>query len=238
VWFVRGLTWQLKPTPVMDEENIYVLGWAGEADPGQQEQVPPFEEALAKLDADKDSRISPDEIGDPKRVKQWIELDLDGDGFMGARDWAMYQSKRSAVNGINAYRLGGSSDMTERSHLWRYSRSLPNAPSPLLYQGVLYMMRDGGIFTALDPKTGRVLKQGRVPQAPGAYFASPVGADGKVYTMSEDGKLSVIRAGADWEPLATYSFDESCYATPAVSDGKIYVRTHSGLYCFGRRGGG
>jgi outer membrane protein assembly factor BamB len=147
----------------------------------------------------------------------------------------MFQSKRSAVNGINAYRLGGSGDMTERNHLWRYSRSLPNAPSPLMYQGVLYMMRDGGIFTALDPKSGSVHKQGRVGGAPGAYFASPVGADGKVYTMSEDCKLSVIRAGTDWEPLATFPFDGSCYATPAVSDGKIYVRTNSALYCFGRR---
>ena len=235
VWFVRGLTWQLKPTPVLDEDNIYVLGWAGEADPGQQEEIPSFEAMLAKFDADKDGKLSTEELNNPKMTKGWVELDLDGDGVMGARDWALYQSKRAVVNGINAYKLGGSGDMTDRNHLWRYSRSLPNATSPLLYQGVLYMVKDGGILTSLDPKTGNVLKQARMPDAPGAYYSSPIGADGKIYTLSEDGKLSVLRAAGEWEVIATHDFGESCKATPAIADGKIYVRTESALYCFAKR---
>ena len=233
-WFVRGLTWQLKPTPVLDGDRIYVLGWAGEADPGQQEQIPSFEESLAKLDKDKDGKLSQEEIGNPKLTKQWGELDLDSDGLMGARDWAMYQSKRAVVNGINAYKLGGAGDMTDRNHLWRYSRSLPNATSPLLYEGVLYMIKDGGILTSLDPASGNVLKQARLSAAPGGYYSSPIGAGGRIYTLSEEGKLSVIRAGGEWEPLATHDFDESCHATPAIADGRIYVRTQSALYCFGR----
>jgi len=234
VWWVSGLSWQLKPTPVMDSENVYVLSWAGEADPGQQEVVPPYENALKEMDANKDGKLAREELKDPKMQKGWESLDLDLDGFMDSRDWAMYQSKRAVVNAVTAYKLGGSGDMTDKNTLWKYSKSLPNVPSPLVYEGVLYLMKEGGILTTLDTKTGAVLKQARLPEAPGLYFASPVASDGKVYTLSEEGKLTVLKAGGEWEPLATNAIDEGCYGTPALVDGRIYVRCHSGLFTFGR----
>src|SRR6185503_7902995 len=118
---------------------------------------------------------------DPKIVKGWNETDLDGDGFLDERDWRMYRAKRAALNAINAFRLGGHGDMTEKSTRWQYLKSLPNATSPVLYQNVLYMIKEGGILTSLDPATGRVLKQGRLPEAPGYYYSSPVAADGKIF---------------------------------------------------------
>jgi len=234
-WFAGGLTWQLKPTPVLGEDTIYVLGWAGEADPGQQENVPEYGEVLAKLDRNGDGKLQREELDNPKIVKGFDELDLDRDGSMGKRDWQMYRSKRAVVNGVRAFRLGGKGDMTEKNTLWKYEKSLPNVPSPLLYQGVLYLCKEGGILTALDAKTGNVLKQGRITGAPGAYFASPVAAGGKIYTVSEEGKLAVIKPGADWEVIKIVDFNESVNATPAIAGGRIYVRTHSALYCFGRR---
>ncbi|MEZ5351198.1 MAG: PQQ-binding-like beta-propeller repeat protein [Bryobacteraceae bacterium] len=235
VWWVRGLTWQLKPTPVMDDENIYVLGWAGEADPGQQETVPDFAEALKEMDKNGDGKIQKAEMNNSKLVKAWESVDLDLSGAMEERDWKLYQSKRSVVNGVNAFKLGGKGDMTDKSTLWRYSKSLPNVPSPLLYDGVLYLCKEGGILTALDPKTGAVLKQGRITGAPGAYFASPLAADGKIFTFSEEGKLAVIKPGADWEVIRVNDFNDSANATPAIADGKMYVRTHSALYAIGNR---
>ncbi|MCC6590384.1 MAG: PQQ-binding-like beta-propeller repeat protein [Bryobacterales bacterium] len=233
-WFVRGLTWQLKPTPVIDNENIYVLGWAGEADPGQQEQVPEFGEVLTNWDKNKDGKLQRDEIGNPKIVKGFDELDLDRDGAMGPRDWQMYQAKRAVVNGVNAFKLGGSGDMTAANTLWKYEKSLPNVPSPLLYQGVLYLCKEGGILTALDAKTGKVLKQGRITGAPGAYFASPIAAGNKIYTVSEEGKMAIIKPGADWEVVKIVDFTEPVNATPAIIGNRIYVRTHNALYCFGK----
>jgi outer membrane protein assembly factor BamB len=233
-WFVRGLTWQLKPTPVMDEQNIYVLGWAGEADPGQQEAIPDFSDILAKWDASKDGKLQKEELteGNPRVVKGWGDFDLDNDGVLGERDWKMYQSKRAVVNGVNAFRLGGKGDMTDRNRLWKYEKSLPNVPSPLLFQGVLYLCKEGGILTALDAKTGNVLKQARLTGAPGAYFASPVAADGKIYTISEEGKVSVINPGGDWEIIRVNDLGESVHATPAIADNSIYLRTYSALYKF------
>jgi outer membrane protein assembly factor BamB len=235
VWFVRGLTWQLKPTPVMGKDAVYVLGWAGGADPGQQEEVPPFAEMLKKLDKDHDGKLSKEEIGDPKIVKAWDETDLDNSGYIEEPDWEAYRAKRLSVNGLNAFRLGGKGDMTDRNFMWRYTKSLPNAVSPLLYQDVLYLLKEGGILTALDPRSGEVLKQGRLAGAAGAYFSSPVGADGKLYAINEEGKAAVLKAGANWEVLKVNDLGEECYATPAIVDGKIFLRTNSALYCFAKQ---
>lgn len=235
IWFVRGLTWQLKPTPVLDKDIIFVLGWAGGADTGQQEDVPPFEEMLKRLDRNKDGRLSKEEINDPSIVKNWSETDLDVSGYLEERDWESYRAKRAAQNGLNAFRLGGQGDMTGKNFLWRYTKSLPNVPSPLLYQNVLYLLKEGGILTSLDPRNGEVLKQARITGAPGAYYASPVAADGKVYVLSEEGKAAVLKAGRDWELLKVNDLGEECYATPAIVDGRIYLRTQSALYCFAKK---
>jgi hypothetical protein len=88
----------------------------------------------------------------------------------------------------------------------------------------------------LDPATGKVLKQGRLMGALELYFASPVGADDKVYAISEACKVSVLKAAGEWEILARNELgDESCHATPAIADSKLYIRTRSALYCFAKR---
>jgi outer membrane protein assembly factor BamB len=234
VWFVGGLTWQLKPTPVMGKDTIYVLGWAGGADPGQQENLPPFADMLKRLDKNHDGKLSKDELDDPKMVKAWAEIDLDNSGYIEERDWETYRAKRAAQNGFSAYRLGGKGDMTSQNFLWRYTKSLPNATSPLLYQNVLYLLKEGGIFTSLDPQKGEVLKQARLTGALGAYYSSPVAGDGKIYTASEDGKVSVLKAGGEWEILKVNDLGEECWASPAIVDSKIYLRTQSALYCFAK----
>lgn len=237
IWFVRGLTWQLKPTPVFGREAIYISGWAGGADPGQQEDIVPFAEALQKYDANKDGKLAKDEVTDPKITRGWFDLDLDRDGALNDRDWRAYRDKRSVQNGVLAFRVDPKQemrgDLTTSHLLWRYQKALPNTPSPLFYQDVLYLMKEGGILTALDPKTGEVLKQGRLRDAPGDYYTSPVGADGKIYTVSEEGKVTVLKAGGNWEVLATNNLNDPTHATPAIAGGKIYLRTHGALYCFG-----
>src|SRR5581483_1436110 len=142
VWWVDGLTWQLKPTPVMSKDTIYILGWAGGSDTGQQENLPIFEEVLKTWDKNHDGKLSKEEIPDQKITKQWSETDLNGDGFLDERDWRIYRSKRAAQNAVNAFRLGGHGDMTAKNFRWQYTKSLPNATSPLLYENVLYMIKE------------------------------------------------------------------------------------------------
>ena len=111
-------------------------------------------------------------------------------------------------------------------------RNLPFCASPLYYDEKIFLIKDGGIFTSLDAKSGSVLKQGRLPVT-GSYYSSPVAGDGKVYTISERGWLTVVSAQGNWEVLSTTEFGEDAYATPALLDGKIYLRTTKHLYCFG-----
>ncbi|MBI5084278.1 MAG: PQQ-binding-like beta-propeller repeat protein [Acidobacteria bacterium] len=232
VWWVRGLTWQMKPTPVVEGDTAYVLGWAGGSDQGNQESLPLFAQALREMDANGDGRFSKGELA-AEAQKDFKEGDLNRDGFWDEREWEMYRGRRASVNSVMAVKLGGSGDMTEKSVSWRYYKSLPNVPSPLLYQGVLYLMKEGGILTALDPATGALVKQGRLKGALDFYYSSPVGADGKIFTASQEGHVSVIRAGREWEVLAVNVMDDEVYATPAPVDGRLYVRTRSALYCFG-----
>jgi outer membrane protein assembly factor BamB len=97
------------------------------------------------------------------------------------------------------------------------------------------MVKEGGILTALDPKTGQILKQARLTGALDDYYASPVGAAGKVFLLSQQGKATVIQAGANWEILASNDLEEDAYATPAIVDDKLYIRTRGTLYCFAEK---
>jgi outer membrane protein assembly factor BamB len=107
-----------------------------------------------------------------------------------------------------------------------------------LYEGVFYLVKSGGIITSVNPETGAILKQGRTNGALGEYFASPVAAGGRIYAVSCEGKLTVLKAGAQWEILATNEFGEEVFATPAIGDGRLLVRTRGHLYSFGGASGG
>ena len=95
------------------------------------------------------------------------------------------------------------------------------------------MVKTGGIITSLDPATGQAA-QGRPQQGRARRLhASPIAADGKVFLASVNGKVTVLKAGAQWEVLGVNDLGEEIHATPALSGGRIYVRTRDALYCFG-----
>ena len=161
-------------------------------------------------------------------------FDLDRDGKLDAKEWDVFRLMMASENGLLAIKLGGRGDMTDTAVRWRYQRPVPQVPSTLLYQGALFMVNDSGILTSFDPATGNVLKQGRLKGAIDKYFASPVGADGKVLLISQDGTVSVVSATGDWEILAVNALGDEVFATPAIADGRIYVRTQNMLYAFGK----
>jgi outer membrane protein assembly factor BamB len=163
-------------------------------------------------------------------------FDLDHDGALDAKEWDVFRAMLASENGLLAIALGGDGDMTASAIKWRYLRPVPQVPSTLLYRDVLFMVNDSGILISFDPATGAVLKQGRLAGAMDKYFASPVGADGKVFLVSQDGTVSIVEARAAWEVVAVNPLDDEVYATPAIADGRIYIRTRSALYAFGQQG--
>ncbi len=232
LWWVRGMSWQPKSAPVVAGEMIYAHSWESGGEAEAPTETPTFAETLAAQDSNRDGRISPEELPDPRMIKSFYLLDLDGDGTLDQRDWDFYRARRAARNALVAVRPGGRGDLTATNVVWRMQKFLPNVPSPLVYDGVLYIVKDGGILTSIDPATGVIRKQARLAGAPGTYYSSPVGADGKVFLVSQEGKASVLSAGAEWEVLAVNDLDDECYATPAIVDDRIYLRTRSRLYCF------
>jgi outer membrane protein assembly factor BamB len=232
LWQVRGLTYQVKSVPVIGDGVLYFNGWAPGGEPSERMELPPFEEMAPKYDGDGDGKLSKAEIPKNWHPATWDMQDLNKDGLLDPKDWQYYRMRRTSSNSTMAIRLGGSGDVTGTHVLWRYDKSLPDVPSVLLYRGVLYLIRNGGILQTLDPATGKAIKQGRLEHALDEYYASPVAGDGKVYLISRNGTLSVLEAGGEWKVAGKGEFGEEVFATPAIADGHIWVRTASALYDF------
>jgi len=135
-------------------------------------------------------------------------------------------------HGLTAVRLAGRGDLTSSNVVWRVQKGYPGIPTPLVYRGVMYLMKEGGIVSSLDPANGQVLKQGRTPNALEEYYASPVAGDGKIFVVSASGKVTVLKADAQWEIVATNDLDDEVWATPAIAGGSLYIRTRNALYAF------
>ncbi|MEM7198994.1 MAG: PQQ-binding-like beta-propeller repeat protein [Planctomycetota bacterium] len=239
LWWVGGLSFEMKSVPAWHDGKIYINGYGSPLNqPGQQVDVPGFDETVEQHDADGDGAIGKEEMP-PSRARGFFEfVDLEGDGTLGRADWDFLRASLASQNGMLAIEPGGRGDRTEEALVWAYRRSVPQLPSPLVYGDVLYMLNDqGGILVTLDPKTGDVRERGRLKEAIDSYYASPVAGDGKVYFVSEGGIVSVLPAGGSLEPLAVHDFGESCYATPALADGCLYLRSVDALYCFSGRDG-
>ncbi len=231
VWLLRGLTCQPKSAPVIANGVLYFSGWTPGNDAGQQVDLPPFGEVLAAADANHDGKLAPSELPKPwQPTGTWRAVDLDRDGYLNQREWTFFRTRRASRNALLAVRLGGSGDVTDTHLLWRYEKSLPDVPTPLVYENSVFLFRSGGIATSLDARTGRVQKQGRLTGALEDYYSSPIAVGGKIYIASEHGKVVVLRATPEWEILAINDFESDIYATPAPAGNVLYLRTRDALY--------
>jgi outer membrane protein assembly factor BamB len=97
--------------------------------------------------------------------------------------------------------------------------------TPLVYRGLLYVVKYNGVLNVYDARTGEKKYEKRLAGGTSAFTASPVAADGKVYIASEDGHMYVLKAGPAFELLADNDMAESTLATPALSEGLLIVRT-------------
>jgi len=235
LWWVGGLSFELKSTPVINGDTLYINGFGSpENQPGAKIAIAPTAEVFATHDLNKDGRLSSDELP-TAHIKESLEFfDLNGDKAMERTEWDYYKAAMESENGMLAIKLGGSGDMTATAVRWRYQRGIPQLPSPLLYRQALYMVNDaGGLVTTLNPDTGALIQQGRLKVPSDRYYASPVAGDGKVYIASESGKVVVLPPGGGLETIAVNDLEDNIYATPALVDKRIYIRTLNSLYCFG-----
>ncbi len=231
VWFSGKNGTYPVSTPAISNGIVYVTG-----DGAETPEFPAFETVTAKADANKDGKLTPDElVAFDKEMKEHFGwFDANKDGIITHEEWENRRMSMVGDHGLLAIRADGSGDVTAKKIVWRYKKA-PNMASPLIYNGVIYIVKDGGIMTSLNPATGGVYKAGRLKDFLGPQFSSPVAADGKIYIANEAGKVNVVKAGEQWEPIAVVDLKEECYASPAIAGGRLYIRTRNAIYSFGQK---
>jgi hypothetical protein len=128
-----------------------------------------------------------------------------------------------------AIRPDGNGDITETHIAWKVTKRMPPRASPLLAEGLLFLVNRNGIATCLEPKTGEVIWQERLK---GAYSASPIYSKGRIYFFNEDAICTVIKPSRKLEIMNTNSLArQPLMATPAVHGNAFYIRTEKHLYC-------
>lgn len=131
---------------------------------------------------------------------------------------------------IRAIRLGGRGDVTKTHIAWEQKRGVPVLASPLYVPPHLYTITRDNILHCIDAATGDVVW---VERLRGAYSASPVLAEGRIYIMSEEGVTIVLKPGAKYDEIARNTLEEGCLASMAVSQGQFFIRSANNLFCIG-----
>ena len=160
-----------------------------------------------------------------------------------SEDVLVVASGRGPERPIFVLKAGGRGDLTlpegktsSDTILWSRTGRGSYMPTPLIYNGILYVLSNNGTFDAYKLKTGEEIYRERVPVVGGSGFsASPVAADGKIYLSNEDGEIVVVTAGEKFAHVATNSMGELLMATPAISEGVMYVRSNASLFAIGKQ---
>src|SRR6185295_16697890 len=126
---------------------------------------------------------------------------------------------------ISAIPLASTKRVAKDKLAWRIERGSSYTSTPLVFEGVLFVVADNGILSTYEAATGARLYQARLGEGRSGFSASPVAAGGHIYVASEDGDLYVIRAGKAFQLDATNAFNETIFATPALDGNLIIVRT-------------
>lgn len=157
-----------------------------------------------------------------------------------AHDLIFVTSGYAPIQPIYAIRPGANGDISLKDGqessdaiAWSKKRGGPYMPTPIVYGDLLYTCSNQGILTAYNAKRGERIYQERLGGKGGAFTASPVASDGKIYLSSEDGDVFVVKAGPKYELLARNPVGQVMMATPAISDGLVIVRGISHIFAFG-----
>jgi outer membrane protein assembly factor BamB len=161
---------------------------------------------------------------------------------VGADGLIIVASGRAPERPIFAVRPGSRGDLTlqkdqpaSASVAWSKTGRGSYMPTPLAYNGILYVLANNGVFDAYDLKTGEEIYRQRLEPVGSGFSASPVAANGRIYISSEDGDIIVVEASREFRKVAVNPMGELLMATPALSNGVMYVRSASSLFALGRK---
>ncbi len=253
-WWVKGWGFSAVTTPVAGEGMLFA-GGSGMGDPaGPQDPLFDWKKLIADYDANKDGQLALGEVpesviwhirkeipidvpgnGFPMRSLLAAFVDVDKNGIVTQMEWdAMDAFSKDKFNADRfvAIRPGGREDSTASHVEWETTKGLSEMPSPLFYQGRVHFLRDGGLWTVIEPKTGKRLLDRERLGSGGQAIASPIAANGYIYTVNESGTFTVIQAGDTLNLIAVNKLAESVRTTPAIANDTLYVRSSGHLWAF------
>ena len=235
-WSVAGMPSAACTTPVVADGLLLFAGWSpGDAE-DKEFKMPTFDELLKQGDKNGDGKISREE-SEGTFIKGFFDAqDTNKDGFVTREEWdANIKLMSGGKNSAFAVKPGGKGDTTKTHVVWKQTKGLPYVPSAVAYKGQLFMVKDGGLLTAYDVKTGKPAYTQERGAAEGRYYASPVAANGHIYTVTlDDGTFTVFKAGTDAPEVVAKNpkLGERVAATPAIADNTLYVRSAKHLWAF------
>ena len=129
-----------------------------------------------------------------------------------------------------AVRPDGTGDVTDTHIAWKAQRSVPSISSPIIANGLLFMVSDsGGIVSCLDAATGLPIWKERLRHGRN-HWASPVYAGGKIYFFSKEGDVTEVAPTRDFQVLANHKFNAGFLAGPAILHDGLLLRSKAHLY--------
>jgi outer membrane protein assembly factor BamB len=250
LWTMDGMTAFPCTTPTADADTLYFAGWStpnasgasfweeslGGALELSDAELADSAVVFARLDANKDGKIERDEVPESRAKGGFHLLDADGSGAWELAEVVAVQesSGRAGENVMVAVARGAEGTLTKKDARWSWNKGLPYVSSPLLHRGRVWLVKAGGLVTALDAATGAPVFERERLSDRSEYYMSPVGVGAHVLLGSSEGTLYVV--DADAKELAVQrelELGDELFATPAVLDGTLYVRTKATLWAFG-----
>ncbi|MCH2332165.1 MAG: PQQ-like beta-propeller repeat protein [Roseibacillus sp.] len=262
-WFAKGFSRETIAIPVQGKGRVYIssaqLGGVSDAEIDPK----PFWKSMLQFDENKDGKVGRDEItkdftwplrpelplghpgwgiplpSDPARRRDRQQgifgwADKNRDNLWTEEELSSHITNRPGKPILMAITPGGRGELGKDHIAWELNRSVPEIPSPLFYRDQIYMVRNGGTLAAVNPETGKLSYRGRLGGT-GQYSASPIAANGHIYLLSDEGTLSVVKAGDKFEMAHHFQLPEPASVTPALDHETLYVRGTGHLWAYRRR---
>ena len=253
-WWVRGWGFAAVTTPVAGNGMLFV-GGSGMGDPSEPDDpIFDWNKLLADHDANKDWQLAIEEVPESLiwQIRKEVSKDVPGnmfpmrnllkwftdtnkDGVVTKEEWdadMAYSKDKFNADRFVSIVPGGREDSTETNVRWETTKGLSEMPSPLFYQNRICFVRDGGLWSVLNPNNGdRLLDRERIGVG-GHFVASPIAANGYMYNVNTSGTIVVLRAGDTLDVVAKNKLGENVHCTPAIAGPCLYVRSAKHLWAF------
>ena len=132
-----------------------------------------------------------------------------------------------------AVKPDGRGDVSESHVVWKCRENVPKIPSPVIVNGLIYMVNDNGYVSCMEAVSGETVWKARIT---GKYMASPLYASGRIYISNHKGKTTIIKPGRSFQILAANELEDGFMASPAVSGDLLFLRSKKHLYCIKKSG--